>query len=162
MAELPDPVTIGVVVGPHGVRGTVRVRPFGPGNHLRKSVSPLVAGVRRTIRHSRLTPKGFLLDLEGVSDRPSAAGLKGVPLLLDRSELGSPEVGEVYVGDLVGLTATDEAGQRVGEVKETFETAAHEVLVIRIDGEDVLVPFTMQHVPGLDLEAGRLVVRLPG
>jgi 16S rRNA processing protein RimM len=66
------------------------------------------------------------------------------------------------VGDLVGLTATDEAGQRVGEVKETFETAAHEVLVIRIDGVDVLVPFTMQHVPGLDLEAGRLVVRPPG
>ena len=162
MAELPDPVTIGVVVGPHGVRGAVRVRPSGSGDHLREGVSPLVAGARRAIRHSRPTPKGFLLDLEGIGDRPSAAGLRGEPLLLDRSELDSPEPGEFYVGDLVGLTATDEAGEPVGEVRETFETAAHEVLVIRAGVEDLFVPFTMEHVPDLDLEAGRVVVRPPG
>lgn len=161
MADLPDPVTIGVIVGPHGVRGTVRVRPSGSGDHLRDGVSPQVSGVRRRIRTSRPTPKGFLIDLEGVGDRPGAAGLKGVPLLLDRSELDSPEEGEFYVGDLVGLTATDDAGERVGEVKETFQTAAHEVLVIQTGGEDVFVPFTMEHVPVLDLEAGRLTVRPP-
>ncbi len=161
MAETPDPVTIGVVVGPHGVRGTVRVRPSGPGDHLREGVSPLVAGARRAIRHSRPTPKGFLLDLEGVGDRPAAVGLKGEPLILDRSELDSPDEGEFYVGDLIGLTATDEAGERVGEVRETFETAAHEVLVIRTGEEDLFVPFTMEHVPGLDLDARRLTVRPP-
>lgn len=162
MPDLPDPVTIGTVVGSHGVRGSVRVRPSGSGDHLREGVSPVVAGLRRAIRHSRPTPKGFLLDLEGIGDRPSAVGLKGEPLLLDRSELDSPEAGAFYVGDLVGLTATDEAGTRVGEVRETFETAAHEVLVIRTGAEDLLVPFTLEHVPGLDLGAGRLVVRPPG
>ncbi len=161
MAELSDPVTIGTIVGPHGVRGSVRVRPSGAGDHLREGLSPMVAGVRRIIRHSRPTPKGFLLDLEGIGDRPTAVGLKGEPLLLDRSELDSPEAGEFYVGDLVGVTATDETGERVGEVRETFETAAHEVLVIRTGAEDLFVPFTMEHVPGLDLEAGRLVVRPP-
>ena len=65
------------------------------------------------------------------------------------------------MGDLVGLTATDEAGERVGEVRETFETAAHEVLVIRTEEDDLFVPFTMEHVPGLDLDARRLTVRPP-
>ena len=161
MSGLPDPVTIGVVVGAHGVRGTVRVRPSGPGDHLRENLAPVVAGTRREIRTSRPTPKGFLLDLEGIGDRPTAVGLRGEPLLLDRSELDSPEAGEFYVDDLVGLTATDEAGESVGEVKETFETAAHEVLVIRTGAEELLIPFTMEHVPGLDLKAGRLVVRPP-
>ena len=161
MADLPDPVTIGTIVGPHGVRGTVRVRPSGSGDHLREDVSPLVAGVRRAIRHSRPTPKGFLVDLEGIGDRPTAAGLRGEILLLDRSELDGPEEGEFYVGDLVGLTATDEAGSEVGEVKETFETAAHEILVIRTAGEDLFVPFTMEHVPVLDLDAGQLTVSPP-
>ena len=161
MADLSDPVTIGVIVGPHGVRGTVRVRPSGPGDHLRDGISPRVAGVRRKILTSRPTPKGFLLDLEGVGDRPEAAGLKGEPLLLDRSELDSLEEGEFYVGDLVGLTATDEAGERIGEVKETFETAAHEVLVIRTGGEDLFVPFTLEHVPTLNLASRSLVVRPP-
>ncbi len=161
MADLPDPVNIGTIVGPHGVRGTVRVRPSGAGEHLREGFSPIVAGDRRAIRQSRETPKGFLLDLEGVTDRPAAAALKGEPLMLDRAELDSPEEGEFYVADLVGLTAADEAGERVGEVAETFETAAHEVLVVRTEAGDVFVPFTLEHVPGVDLSSRRVTIRPP-
>ena len=161
MADLPDQVTIGTVVGTHGVRGTVRVKPAGTGEHLREGVSPVIAGTRRAIKNVRLTPKGFLLDLKGIDDRRAAAALGGEDLLLDRAELDSPEEGEFYVGDLVGLAAIDEAGTRIGEVAETFETAAHEVLVVRSEGGDLLVPFTLEHVPGVDLGSGRITVRPP-
>ena len=161
MADLPDPVTIGTVVGTHGVRGTVRVKPAGTGEHLREGVSPVIAGTRRAIKNVRLTPKGFLLDLKGIDDRRAAAALGGEDLLLDRAELDSPEEGEFYVGDLVGLAAIDEAGTRIGEVAETFETPAHEVLVVRSEGGDLLVPFTLEHVPGVDLGSGRITVRPP-
>ena len=161
MADLPDPVTIGTVVGTHGVRGTVRVKPTGTGEHLREGVSPVVAGARRAIKNVRPTPRGFLLDLEGVDDRRAAAALGGEDLLLDRAELDSPEEDEFYVGDLVGLAALDEAGRHLGEVAETFETAAHEVLVVRSEDGDLLVPFTLEHVPGVDLGSGRITVRPP-
>ena len=160
-AKIDDPVTIGTVVGSHGVRGTVRVRPAGTGEHLRKDVSPVVAGTRRAIENVRETPKGFLLDLEGVEDRGSAVSLRGEDLLLDRAELDSPEEGEFYVADLVGLTVLDEVGERLGEVAETFETAAHETLVVRTDSGDLFVPFTMEHVPEVDLPSGRITVRPP-
>jgi 16S rRNA processing protein RimM len=162
VADLTDPVTIGTVVGTHGVRGTVRVKPAGTGEHLREGVSPVVAGTRRAIKNARLTPKGFLLDLKGVDDRRAAAALGGEDLLLDRAELDSPEEGEFYVGDLVGLLVLDEADESLGEVAETFETAAHEVLVVRSEGgDDLLVPFTLEHVPGVDLGSGRITVRPP-
>ena len=161
MAEPQDPVTIGTVVGTHGVRGTVRVRPTGTGEHLREGVNPFLAGARRPIKGVRVTPKGFLLDLKGVDDRRAAATLRGEALILDRTELDSPEEDEFYVADLVGLTAVDEAGTPFGEVAETFETAAHEVLVVRTPDGDVLVPFTMGHVPGVDLGLGRVDVRPP-
>ena len=161
MAEPQDPVTIGTVVGTHGVRGTVRVRPAGTGEHLREGVNPYVSGARRPIRGVRVTPKGFHLDLKGVDDRRAAAALRGEALVLDRADLDSPEEGEFYVADLVGLTAVDGAGTPIGEVAETFETAAHEVLVVRTPDGDVLVPFTMEHVPGVDLGAGRVDVRPP-
>jgi 16S rRNA processing protein RimM len=161
VGDLPDPVTIGTVVGTHGVRGTVRVKPSGTGEHLREDVSLIVAGVRRAIKGVRLTPKGFLLDLKGVDGLRAAAALVGEDLLLDRAELDHPREGEFYVGDLVGLAALDEAGRHLGEVAETFETAAHEVLVVRGEGGDLLVPFTMEHVPEVDLGSGRLSVRPP-
>jgi len=153
---------IGVVVAPHGVRGTVRVRATGSGRHLREGVEPFVAGRRRRISRVRETPKGFLLDLEGVEDRSGAAALKGGELVLDRRELDAPEDGEFYVGDLVGLRAVDDAGGILGTVEETFETPAHEILVVRKEGVPPLyVPFTLEHVPRVDLEARCVVVRPP-
>jgi 16S rRNA processing protein RimM len=163
MVGLSDPVVIGVVVGPHGVRGTLKVRTFGPGRHLREGTAPFLAGRRRRITNVRNTPKGFLLDLKGVEGRTEVAALRGEELLLDRSELDALEEDEFYVADLVGMNAVDHAGRIIGTVTETFENAAHEVLVIRQASEamDLLVPFTLEHVPEVDAKAGRLVVRPP-
>lgn len=162
MERPSDPVVIGVVIAPHGLRGTLRVRATGSGRHLREGVEPLVAGRRRRISRVRRTPRGFLIDLEGVEDRFEAAAFKGEDLMLDQRELDAPEEGEFYVRDLVGLTAVGDANEVVGTVEETFETAAHEVLVVRKEGEPALyVPFTLEHVPEVDLEAGRVVVRPP-
>jgi 16S rRNA processing protein RimM len=161
--EPSDPVEIGRVVAPHGRRGTLRVRATGSGRHLREGVEPLIAGSRRRISRVRQTPKGYLIDLDGVGHRSEAAVLGGEGLMLDRSELDAPEEDEVYVGDLVGLEAVDESGTVLGTVQETFETRAHEVLVVRAEGYEELryVPFTREHVPELDLDARRLVVRPP-
>ena len=162
MDELSDPVVIGVVVAPHGVRGTLRVRALGPGRHLREGTEPVVAGMRRRISAARQTSKGFLLDLEGVKSRADAKALGGEELLLDRKELDVPEGGEYYVTDLVGLTAVNDAGEVVGKVVDTFETAAHEVLVIREDDrQDLYLPFTHEHVPEVDLRAGHVLIRPP-
>jgi 16S rRNA processing protein RimM len=161
--DLSDPVVIGVVVAPHGVRGTLRVRALGPGRHLREGTEPVVAGMRRRISAARQTPKGFLLDLEGVESRADAKPLGGEQLLLDREELDAPEEGEFYVADLVGLAAVNDAGEVVGTVADTFETAAHEILVVREvkDEQDLYLPFTLEHVPQVDLETGQIVVRPP-
>jgi 16S rRNA processing protein RimM len=155
-------VVIGAIAAPYGVRGTVRVRALGSGCHLREGIAPFVNGRRRRILSVRETPKGFLLDLEGVADRGKAAALRGAELLLDRGELDALDEGEFYVGDLLGLSAHDESGAYLGEVTQTFETPAHEVLVLRnvLKGE-IYVPFTYEHVPGVDFEGKRIVVSLP-
>jgi 16S rRNA processing protein RimM len=67
------------------------------------------------------------------------------------------------VDDLVGLTAVGEGGEVLGKVSETFETPAHEVLVVR-ESEDApvfYVPFTHEHVPYVDLAQRRVTVRSP-
>lgn len=161
-SKLSDPVVIGTITAPHGVRGILRVKPVGSGRHLRKDASPLVGGGRRLILEARQTPKGFLVEFEGISSREDADAMRGVELFLDRSELDEPEEGEVYVADLIGLDAfDDDSGEKLGTVAETFETAAHEILVIRSGDEEIYVPFTMEHVPELDIEAGRIIVAPP-
>ncbi len=158
-----DAVAIGVVVAPHGVRGTLRVRALGRGRHLRRGTEPVLAGARRLIIAARRTPKGFLVDVEGIESRADAVSLRGEELLLGRDELDAPEEGEFYVADLVGLTAVNDAGEILGVVDDTFETAAHEVLVVSEEngGRSLYVPFTLEHVPELDLGSRRVVIRPP-
>lgn len=142
----------------------MRVRATGSGRHLREGAEPLVAGRRRRILRARQTPKGFLLDLEDVNDRSVARALAGAELVLDRSELDANEEGEFYVADLVGLAAQTEDGRTLGRIRETFETRAHEVLVISGEGPgaaESYVPFTLEHVPEVDFQGGRVVVRPP-
>ena len=161
--ELSDPIIIGIVAAPHGIRGTLRVKPTGSGRHLREGVEPFVGDARRRILKARETPKGFLVDAEGVEDRAGAAALRGAEVVLDRAELDTPDEDEFYVGDLVGLEAYDaESGDHVGAVVHVFPTPAHDVMVVRGDEEEeTYVPFTLEHVPDVDPEGGRVSVRLP-
>lgn len=139
----------------------MRVRATGSGKHLREGMEPFVEGDRRRIVRCRRTPKGYLVDLEGVHSRSEAGALRGAELVLDRGELDDPEEGEFYVADLIGLSAVNEAGEDVGIVAETFATPAHEVLVVRGSGAESLIPFTHEHVPRVSLEEARIVVRIP-
>jgi 16S rRNA processing protein RimM len=110
----------------------------------------------------RKTPRGFLVDLEAVGDRTGASALRGEELVLDRQELEAPGEGEFYVDDLIGLIAASVDGEVLGTVEESFETRAHEILVVRKEEEpDLYVPFTLEHIPEVDLVAGRVVVRPP-
>lgn len=160
-SKLSDPVVIGIVAVPHGIRGTLRVKPVGSGLHIRKGESPVVGDRRRLILGARQTPKGFLIDFEGIESREDADPMRGTELFLDRSELDETDEGEFYVSDLVGLAAFDASGEKVGTIAETFETAAREILVIHSGDEEIFVPFTMEHVPDLDIEAGRITVAPP-
>jgi 16S rRNA processing protein RimM len=160
--DLTDPVMIGLIAAPHGVRGTLKVKAPGSGLHLRKGAEPLVEGERRQILAARETPRGFLVDLEGVTTREEAVRLRGRELLLDREELDTPEEDEFYVGDLVGLTAYNAEGNNIGGVVDVLETPAHEVLVLRDESNaNHYVPFTFEHVPTVDPERGRVIVNLP-
>jgi 16S rRNA processing protein RimM len=161
-SRLVDPVLIGFIAAPHGVRGTVRVKAPGSGRHLREGVEPFVNGERRRIIAVRQTPKGFLVDFEGITTREEAARLRGMEMLLDRKELDVPEEGEFYVGDLVGLAVYDTAGAYVGSVVDVLETPAHEVLVVQNESSlEYYMPFTFEHVPTVDPEGERVVVSLP-
>lgn len=162
MSDLADPVVIGLVAAPHGVRGGVKVKALGSGRHLREGVEPFINGERRRILAARETPKGFLVDFEGITDREEAARLRGAELVLDRGELDAPEAEGFYVGDLVGLSAYDPAGTCIGSVVDLLETPAHEILVVRdTRDKEHYVPFTFEHVPTVDPEGGRVVVSLP-
>ena len=69
---------------------------------------------------------------------------------------------EYYLADLVGLSAFDADGARIGVVNVVHDYGAGASLEIERDGASaLLLPFTKACVPVVDITAGRLVVALP-
>lgn len=99
--------------------------------------------------------------IPGIGRREEAAALKGMRLYVPREALPAPEEGEFYHADLLGLAAELRDGTPAGTVKAVLEAGETAVLEVAAGRETVLVPFTSETVPVVDLEAGRLVIDPP-
>ncbi|HJU20429.1 MAG TPA: ribosome maturation factor RimM [Stellaceae bacterium] len=158
-------VCVGVVTGPHGVRGAVRLKSFTaiPEDVARYGPVEDESGRRRFVLTLLGAGKGVLLArLSGVEDRDRAEGLRGLKLYLPRASLPAPPEEEYYHADLVGLTALLPDGTPVGQVRAIHDFGAGDVIEIaRPAAPPALVPFTRAVVPVVDLAAGRLVIDPP-
>jgi 16S rRNA processing protein RimM len=158
-------VCVGVVTGPHGVGGAVRIKSFTARPEDVGAYGPLAdeTGARRFALRLVGTAKGVLIArLSGIDDRNHAEELRGLRLYLPRAALPQPEAEEYYHADLIGLAAALPDGTPLGRVRAVHDFGAGDTLEIeRADRLPAMVPFTRTIVPIVDIEAGRLVVAPP-
>jgi 16S rRNA processing protein RimM len=158
-------VCLGVVAGPHGVRGAVRIKSFTEEPEAIARYGPLSdeAGVLHFECHLLGVAKGVVIaHLSGVKDRNQAEALRGLRLHLPRSALPKTEAEEYYHADLIGLEAVLGDGTLVGRVRAIHDFGAGDTLELtRCAAPPIMVPFTRAIVPSVDLAAGRLVLDPP-
>lgn len=154
---------MGVVTGAHGIRGEVKLRSFADKPDAIAAYGPLVTDDGRAVEIVRLRPAkdGFIAALKGVVDRTAAEGLKGARLHVSRERLPTMQAGAFYHHDLIGLTAVLRDGTAFGKVIAIANYGAGDLLDIATDRTSMLVPFTDDYVPEVDLAHGRLVLELP-
>ena len=165
----PKPhLELGYVARAHGLKGEVAVRTFDPESETLDFVERVLVrprtGPERVMRIEsvRPTPKEMLVVFEEVEGRAAAEALVGATVLAFREDLEPPAEDEYFQGDLVGLTAVDEAGNVLGRVEELWSTGEVPNLVIRAEGkEELVVPFAEDFVSTVDVPGGRLVVKPP-
>ncbi len=164
-AEAPKHVCLGVVTGPHGVRGAVRIKSFTQEPEGIARYGPLTdeTGGHRFELHLIGMAKGVVIArLSGVEDRNQAEALRGLRLHLPRAALPQTEAEEYYHADLIGLEAVLGDGTPVGQVRAVHDFGAGDTLELARPGmPPVMVPFTRVVVPRVELTAGRLVLDPP-
>jgi len=154
---------VAAVLGAHGIRGDVKLRSFMSEPEAVSTHGPLLsaAGERFEIIKLKASGRDFIVSFKGVEDRNRAETLKGVALFLPREKLPTPEEGEVYASDLIGLPVLLKDGSRFGEIVDVPNFGAGDLLEIRpAERKDtVLVPFASSYVVQRDGE--RVVIDLP-
>lgn len=163
-----EKLLLGVIVGARGIKGDVKVKTFTEAPEDIASYGPLTdvndtkAFSLKVIGISKGLP---VVRIKGISDRNQAEALKGTELYVMRDRLPETEdEDEYYHADLIGLTAIFKDGTKFGRILRLHGFGAGDMLEIVPDGKSekasVLVPFTMEMVPEVDIGAGQVVLDL--
>ncbi|WP_395109306.1 ribosome maturation factor RimM [Actinomadura sp. SCN-SB] len=162
-----DPLVVGRIGRPHGVRGevTLDVRTddpdlrFAPGTEL--ATDPPGLGPL-TVERARWHSGRLLVRFAGVGDRDAAEKLRGAWLVVDPTDIPvSPDPDEFHDQELIGLTAVTVKGDELGAVSEVRHSGQDLLVIRRRDGGESLIPFVAALVPEVDVAGGRLVVDPP-
>ncbi|SEM73537.1 16S rRNA processing protein RimM [Palleronia salina] len=159
-------VCVGAIAGAFGVRGDVRLKSFCAEPDAIGDYSPLTTedGSRSfDVTLDRPIKNGFAARISGVTSKEAAESLKGTRLYIPRDRLPAPDDDEYYHADLINLSVVDTGGTALGRVKAVLNHGASDLLEIALKGrsDTVLLPFTRQAVPTVDVTAGRIVADPP-
>lgn len=160
-------VNIGKVVKTKGLRGQVKViTPGGQDSSLagaRKVLFQRPDGEAKELTIVKVSPDkgGLRLQFEEVNSLEEARSLVGATLLVERGKLAALEEGEYYLEDLVGLKVQDGQGRHLGMVKGVLPIGGYDLLVVRQEEHEWLLPAIEEMVVRVDLKEGVLVASPP-
>lgn len=164
--DLPETISVGRVLRPHGVRGDVVVEVLSdvPGRFKKGS---RVTGVREgapptvlTVATGRVHKNGAVVRFEGYDSREKAEQLRGLDLEIPRSEVPKAKRGTYYHFELLGCRVHED-GRELGKVVEVVEDGGGVMLIVEGEGRRVPVPFVKEILRKVDVAAGRIDVALP-
>jgi len=106
--------------------------------------------------------KALVAKLEGVQDREQARALMGCEIGIDRDQLPDSDDGYYWV-DLIGCEVIDQHGENLGKVVGMIETGGHDVMRVRGEAGQHLIPLVEGHfVTDVDIAAKRIRVDWDG
>ena len=151
-------VVMGKIVAAQGIQGWVKVQTFTEyldslldydtwyvGNeHAWRPLEVLEANVHGG--------RVLIAKLQGVVDRTAAEKCKGLLIAVPRNSLPEQPEGEYYWSDLIGLSVENLSGEKFGIVDSLLETGANDVLVVKGEQGETLIPFIASVIQQVSLK----------
>jgi 16S rRNA processing protein rimM len=109
----------------------------------------------------RINEKKAIINFEGINNIDLAKELNGLQIKIRRDLLPEKTEDDFYLKDLLGVEVF-EKGEKIGEVIDIMETAAHDILVIQDikNHKEILVPQIDVFVKKIDFDNNKMDVEL--
>lgn len=163
---MSDKVCVGAIAGAFGVKGEVRLKSFCAEPEAIATYGPLSSedgSASWQVKILRPVKGGFAAQLSDVSNKSAADALRGTRLYAPRDRLPDLPDDEYYHADLINVAVVDTGGVEIGRVRSVLNHGAGDLL--EIGGpklkQAVLLPFTLENVPTVDLKSGKIIVDPP-
>lgn len=160
---MQDPVVIGKLGKPHGLKGELRVLAdreeyldfLEPGGYV------LVRGLPYRIRSVR-DIGGVVIALEGLPDRSAVEAYKDLPLAIPYSEALANLEPEEDLSAWEGFMIQDRTtGRTLGPIRQVLEMATQFLALLDLDGREIMIPLHEDFILDIDPDAKLLTMELP-
>ncbi|MEO0867018.1 MAG: ribosome maturation factor RimM [Cyanobacteria bacterium J06642_11] len=176
-----DWLTIGRIVGPHGLNGEVRVYPDSdfperfeqPGDRWLLKPGTQQPELVKLTKGRFQDGKGlYIVKFADINYRDQAEALRDAQLLVSANDRLPLEPGEFHVGDLKGLAVIlQTTGEQIGTINDVYR-AGNDLLEVTLTSKTpennqqqalrkALIPFVEAIVPVVDLTKGLVEITPP-
>ena len=147
-----EKIVVGKISGVYGVKGWVKVfSDTSPREGILKyrpwyMQHPNVNAGRWCeikVEAGRRQAKTVVVKLEGYDDRNESLLLTGARIAINTDQLKTLANDEYYWRDLIGLRVVNQQGIELGIVEKLLETGANDVLVVKDETQERLIPWTV-------------------
>ena len=156
---------IGAIVGPQGIKGQFKVKPFPATPQALSAYGPVTLddGRQLKLQVTSVNAKGLaIVRAKGVETREAAEALRGVTLHVSRDRLPDLDDGEIYHADLLGMAVADQNGQGLGKLVAIHDFGAGEIAELAVEsGPTIMVPFGGDRLLVVDMVAKTIDLLVP-
>jgi 16S rRNA processing protein RimM len=167
---LDETYQLGYIIKTHGLRGHVvahfDVDDAAAYTKLKTVYLALAGALTKLVEHQvekvQPQPGGkVLLKLRGIDRIEEAEPLRSSQLHLPLAQLPELEDNQFYFHDVIGFTVVDENLGPLGIVENFYELPQQDMLAMRYQGQEVLVPVVDELVSHADHAKKEIYVNLP-
>lgn len=158
-------VCIAKIVGVHGVRGLIKVKPYTtrPTDIVSYGKISNITGSREFNIEIKSTQKDIVIaSIKDINNRNDAETLVGLELYVPRDALPQLNEEDFYIHDLLNLNVVDEQNKIIGSVKNIHNFGGGDVLEIEFYSDKKIksFSFTKENFPHIDIKNKAIKINL--
>jgi 16S rRNA processing protein RimM len=159
--RIPSDLVVGVLVGPHGITGEIKLRPLTEFPERLSALKTLRLRFRNgdevvyPVKGSRWHKEMLLVRLEGIPHREAAEAVRDAQVVVSVEDAAPLPEGRFYEHQLIGLRVVTPEGEELGRISDIMHLPSNDVYV----AGSVLIPATHDAIVRMDPAEGVVVVR---
>jgi 16S rRNA processing protein RimM len=168
---MQEKLRVGTIVTTHGLKGELKVYPttdepdrfYDLKNVWLDRSGKMENMIRLEVENVRFSKNLALVKFKEYDSIDDVMAIRKGELYVDRADAIPLAEGEYFVGDIIGCKVLDENDTELGTVKEFIETGAHDVMLVKTEGKDLMIPYCDPFILEKAPEEGYIRVHLiPG
>ena len=158
---------VGVISSTHGLKCEVKVSPTTDDPERFRKLKKVYLDTGKDYMPLKVTGIKFfknqvILKFQEFQDINEIEKYRGKDLLIDREQAVPLAENENFIVDLIDMDVYDEEEKRLGTLTDVLQTGANDVYVVETDeGKEILLPAIPSCILDVDVEAAKMIVRIP-